>query len=205
MDPFIPDGKTTWRSRLLVLIALLVLFGLPAISWFYLKEGVDFRLRIAQELTPKDTLPAELKLITSGDTLALAALEDNVVLIWTLVGVADSLANRAIMRADTLMQGFGKEERFRMVTLGPPPGLKGDLPSGKYRNWLVATSPQGKALWPDTLDATIQGLVADTSLVVRHYYDLSDRKGWSKLVEHLAVLIPQKPKPDIILKREKEK
>ncbi len=205
MDPFIPDGKTTWRSRLLVLIALLVLFGLPAISWFYLREGVDFRRRMAQELTPKDTLPPNLKLATSGDTLVLAALEGNAVFIWTLEGAPDDEADRAIRRADTLMQGFGKEERFRMVTLVPQTRPQPNLPSGKYRHWLVATTPRENALWPDTLDAPVKGLVADTSLVVRHYYDLSDRAGWSKLVEHLAVLIPQQPKPDIILKREKEK
>ncbi len=205
MDPFIPDGKTTWRSRLLVLIALLVLFGLPAISWFYLREGVDFRLRMAQELTPKDSLPVELRLATSADTLTLAALEGNAVFIWSLEGVPDGEAKKAIQRADTLMQGFGKEERFRMLTLMPQTRPQRDLPSGKYRNWIVVTAHRGDGLWPDTFHAAIKGLVADTSLVVRHYYDLSDRAEWGKLVEHLAVVIPQKPKPDIILKREKEK
>jgi len=206
MDPFIPDGKTTWRSRLLVLIALLVLFGLPAISWFYLKEGVDFRVRIAQELEPKDTLPARSMLRMGGDTLSLGALEGNVVFIWTVPPEIDpEQARSAIQRADTLMRGVGKEERFRMLTLVHGDASALDMPSGKYRNWLVATMPHQADLWPDTLRVPLKGLVADTALVVRHYYDLSDRQGWSKLVEHLALLIPQQPKPDIILKREKEK
>ncbi len=208
MDPFIPQGKPTWHSRLLVLIVLLVLFGLPAVSWLYLREGVNFRMRMAHQLEPKDTLDPTLRLSLGQDTIALSELRHRVVVLWEMPSALDAAAKALLLRrADTLLHEAGRHEHFRMVLLHPSTTDPEVLDAAAhFDNWLVGDPQFDVAmLWPDTFSARVRGLVADTALVVRHYYDLKDREGWSRLVTHLAVLLPQQPKPDIVLKREKEK
>ncbi|GEM_PF-5991708 len=206
MTAFIHDGKASWYSRWLVLIALLVLFGLPAVSWFYLKEGVRFRQRIHNELIPKDTLTAQARLIMGADTLTWADLAGDVIVLWQEPGkdLDAKQAHTAWARADTLWNVFGAIPRVRMLVWADAvPERQQPLPSaGWQRAWPADEAMT--SLWPDSVRG-LRALVADTALVVRHYYDLSQRRAWAKLAEHLAVLIPQPPKPDIVLKREKEK
>lgn len=191
----------------MVAVVLLVLFGLPAVSWLYLKEGMRFRVHLARQLDPKDTLDPALTLQVGQDTLVLHQLRGRVVVLWDMPSTLDA-ADKTLLfrRADTLLREAGRDEHFLLAVLDPQPDAKLLSAAARHDNWLVG-NPQFDAavLWPDTFSAVVRGLVTDSALVVRYYYDLVDRNAWGRLVAHLAVLLPRQAKPDIVLKREKEK
>ena len=47
--------------------------------------------------------------------------------------------------------------------------------------------------------------LVDTALMVRHTYDILDNPQMGRLVEHITIVMPRLPDPDIIFKRDREK
>ena len=48
-------------------------------------------------------------------------------------------------------------------------------------------------------------VLVDTSLTIRNYYQVNDHESVSRMVEHLAILLPREEKPKAEIQREKEK
>ena len=208
------------------IILLLMLAGLPLGSWFYLQRGLDYRLSALEELkdygevppfelaTAADRLLTRNDLqgrmvisgfLTTGDAELRTAFgevfsklfvqfderDDVALLVFGLDGVTDTPAAMERFAAD---YGLTDEKQCYLLP-GGQPGMEQLVLEG-YQLPL----PAGTGLPANPYLA-----LADTSLTIRHYYDVTDPGEVKSLVEHIALILPRAPERDIVFKREPEK
>lgn len=156
----------TWA--VLIIFVVLVPFG----SWYYLKQGLEYRKTLLRELQPKDSLDlsGQASVFSGKTTLIIFDSEK-------------ALDSSFIAR---VTQQYGAVPTFQIVTFEPSdkwvslnPALKDSL-FGNY-----------------TKDAF---LIIDTQGRIRNSYS-EDEKSITKMIEHFAVVLPRPGEPDIKMKQ----
>ncbi len=153
--------------RTLGILLMLVVF--PAISWYYLDRGLDYRKEAYQRLLPKD----------AWNTAQFAAVSDEIDLEGkTTVYLTDKVDEDFITR---FYDQYGDAYTFQLVTANPSI-LDGDN---------VLRGSLSDQLTPSAI-------LIDTALQVRRVYS-HDTHSLTDLIEDTALVIPRKPAVDIIL------
>jgi len=192
------------------LVLLLLLAGLPLGSWYYLNKGYNYRKTRMDQLQNLSSLPAvELpdhrdSLIRlddfRGKALVLADIEaTDAAALEALRNIGDQFAESGAVSIAVLApdaDATAMQAPFQAATQERP-GLFHVLKNG---------SEQAAQLRKNmSLSGTANVALADTSLMVRQVYDLSNAQDIRRLVDHLVIVIPSKRSPKPVLKRPTEK
>lgn len=159
-------------GRLISWVVLgLFIVVVPLISWYYLKQGLDYRKNALHELLPKDSISQSL------DTLGILKGKTTIIVLGEKAGVATLL--------QPIREQFKNAESFNVVSYYPIDGCI-QLPE-KYLEPLYTKYHQHSFV------------LIDTSMRIRNFYsdDMSDVR---KMIEHIAIVLPRVKESDIKMK-----
>lgn len=196
---------------------LLMLVGMPAVSYFYLKQGYDFR---------KDAI------LTQGDFGEMPNLYDLPAVrgelpdkqrgSMTVVGWLDPTKPVAAKRygiiMDSLFQQFANSPNLYFTTLVTADDAAAaaaafantySLPDNDMVSFLAVGPAEFRQLGTDFQLPVTPGEVpivalVDSSLTIVKHYDLTKRDETIGLVQLISLIIPLPERPDLVLKRERE-
>lgn len=159
----------------LVLVSMIIIF--PAVSWYYLQSGLNYRKAALEELKPKGDL--------TRDVTKIDQLKGKTTLI--------QLQDVDMVKLNSIYNQYQLAETFQVLS-----HIESDDLSKK---WYVLDDLSLAALRNQYETASF--VLVDTSLQVRNTYAHSD-EDFIKMVEHLAIVMPRKKDKDIKIRREEE-
>ncbi len=179
------------KKYIAALAVVLILFVFPAISWYYLQSGYDYRLQSLDDLTPKDSLSTEL-FVLKGDTLKAADFFEGKTTI-VMHNNHESVKNESV---EVVLDQFENSYSFQFVHLVDDPLKYSTKVGEKELNTLFEIgndflTNHGKSAFS----------IVDQNMKVRGFY-MGDDDGMRNLVEHIAIVLPRRPEKDIKLKRD---
>lgn len=176
-----------------IVLIVMVLVGFPALSWFYLKSGLKWRVNAQEETAGKETLSNFTLITPEGDTV----MRQDVFGKYSVIAMpADSIsaAHLGMVHAQ-----FHAREDYETICLMPSERAAMTFHDS---TWI---SVQCVAGCDDLMSALYAGsysaAIVDDSLQVRGRYQLGSVEDMRKLVEHLAVVLPIEKRERIELKR----
>jgi len=195
-----------------------MLAGLPLLSWYYLKQGFEYRKEVLDDLGEYTRLTAVNLPAAAVDTLLNASSLRSHIVVWALVPEEDSTRERMFYYLGEFHDQFQERPEVQYLLLPTAQDSAGflkqleDLP---LRQAAFLTAPGAKArqlagreglqLPLENMDLEENPYLALTdSLVVKRYYDVRNKEDMKRLVEHIAVLLPVEAS-ETELKREPEK
>lgn len=211
-------------NRIFRIIAISVfLIGFPLVSWYYLNEGYKYRISIIKELDQNlGTIPAFQLVNQNGATISQENLPDNAV-ITNFIDLATIDQSKTYMDILYKIQDqFDKKDDILFYTFIKGTSLEAvqnytkslNIKEEKQWNFLTGDDEQMEQFiatfpFPEGIQKSYAGnstvAIADTSSVIRYFYDLNNTKDAGKLIEHIANLMPQAPPEEARMKRELEK
>ncbi len=190
-----------WQ-RFNTLLAITLLFILPAGSWWYLSQGLDYRRDSLSEM--KDFGP--IGDFTGTDQVnrpfRMSEQHGKALVVQFLPPDRTEAAYRT-ERLGKVFESFQDTEDVLFLSIAPADSL---LPSREQairlgiddaRRWRLLTFPDTSLERISTqvfglADAADQRLVlADTSLTMRRYYNIRENEDMGRLVEQIAIVIPK--------------
>jgi hypothetical protein len=189
----------------------LMLLGLPALSWYYLKKGETYQVAMRAELKdygklPKFTLPQLLL----PDTLHSDQLQ-NQVIVAKAISAAELAEPKALLFAlGSLHTQFNERSDVSFLLHSSSQDsatLSQFLRQNKLldpEQILITSSPKELIQAYDFPEAGMMAII-DTSGSIRRYYQYQEGAEVRRLTEHIAVLMHRDKKNRPYLKREKEK
>ncbi len=200
--------KPTLGRKIFIASALsLVLIGLPAVSWLYLRDGLNWRKEALKELGSYGQIPQAT--IHWGDGTMEDRLNGKVVVAHLFGDNADLTAdNRKIVdTGQQLFDQFGSNLNFRITMIAASPTAEfrsytQKMPSYDFATWVWIP---GHGNWPTVLKNGFESYyvrnkisayphyyaLTDTSGVIRRFYNAMDEKEVGRMVEQIAILLPQ--------------
>ena len=155
--------------RTIGIVLMLVVF--PAISWYYLDRGLDYRKKSYQRLLPK----------TAWDSNQFQAIQDEVDLTGkTTVYLTDRIEDDFVRK---FYDQYDDAYTFQLITADPSL-LEGE---NVFKGNLSAL-------------ITPSAILIDTAMQIRNVYS-HDIESLTQLIEDTAMVMPRKPAIDIILQQ----
>lgn len=199
------------------IVLLFVLVVLPLGSWYYLKNGLNYRLTTMSELSDYGKLPAFSYHTFEGMNLTFNDLQGKVI-VANVLNFENNQSNRALGAIlEKLHDQFDERSDVCFLVHVTDTSLarvasfsaKYNLEDDNQFYFIPLDTTQMTALAKDYrlgIDslATYFTLV-DTKGIVRKHYNVQDDTQVKRLVEHLALLLPLQKKEEISLQREPEK
>lgn len=201
------EKKPSVGRRIYITAALLlILVGLPAVSWIYLRDGLNWRKKAVAELasygkirgayiiwpdrTKEDLLDGKVVVLhVFGENPDLT--ETNQIILNTTEKLYDQFGQNEFFRLGMIANGGTAEFRSRVQT----------MPSAEYATWVWTG---GLGSWNSIIlngyDAFCRAegvrpvpeyyALADTAGTIRRYYNALDKKEVDRMVQHIAILLP---------------
>ncbi|HMX39318.1 MAG TPA: hypothetical protein PKD78_03290 [Saprospiraceae bacterium] len=198
------EGGSNWFKRIMLLVLLV---GLPAISWYYLSNGLNWRKEAVAELGSYGHIRGAF--IMWPDGTKEDRLKSKVVVVHVFGENPDlTPENKKIIdTGEELFKQFGQSEHFRlaMVAEGGTAEFRSHMqtrPSIDYATWVWTG---GLGSWRTIIDNGYQSFVAktaappmtyhyaltDTSGMIRRYYNALDDQQVKRMVQQIALLLPK--------------
>jgi len=206
-------GNKSWSQ---IAILLLMLVAIPVISYIYMKRGFDYQVQLQEELGDYGPMPDFSYPTITGDTITPDNFEGYVKLFHHIDTGNEKLFGDYLSE---LHEQFGEVDRIKFIMLlsNTQDRERAQLYRDKYslndtaQIRIVLTSQMGQPYdeaFKVPADKQNKPLVilADTSNVIRNYYDVSTGKQFVRLIEHVALLMPrdQEKKEPFIFNKDKE-
>jgi len=195
------------------LILTVFLAGLPIGSWYYLREGYNYRKALLEDLSKLGSLPTGNITNTRDSLISLESLQGKALLFGRL-SAPDTGSVKVILR---LADQFAESQGLTFLLLTDSvsatqlwhdhfagytpryPGLFILIDTNNPQNSPIITQLKPQWIADNTL------AVADKNGIIRRTYLSTNPPDRQRLVEHLAILIPSKSTPKPIVVREIEK
>lgn len=208
--------KRNWIG-VLILLLLLVIF--PLMSYFYMKAGFDYQVNARDELSDLGMTPPMPEQTFWGDTLTGKNKGKQVSLLSYFDPSDAQVMATSGKYFSEIHQQFDDVEWFRMEFMVPEQA-KSSL-QDYQRDQKMADAEQvffyatnssraqvNAALYvSEALQAKVNVVaLADTSGMIRQFYDLEDGKQFVRLIEHIAMMRPQEEdeREEAVFQRERE-
>lgn len=175
--------------KTIVILALIV--GLPALSWYYLSQGADWRMKGIEAMAEKT--PVDLTL-DAGFNTASGNLEAEK--IFTIAVNYDETSASQLERLNLLADQFSYREDLVMLYRGPQV-------QGMADEWTNSRCEQNGCdeLMSTLFPVGVNAALVDDSSYLRRTYDLNTEEGVKTLIEHAAILFPVEKRAKLELKR----
>jgi hypothetical protein len=194
----------------LVLFAMLIV--MPALSWYYLKKGEQYQVKMRAELKDYGKLPSfTLPKLLDTNSINLATDLINKVVIAKVVDANE------LESGDDLRFALGSlhtqfDERNDIVFLLHT-AIKDSARVGAFLRQnkmsdptqVVVTGSDSKLVQAYHFPKPGMMAIVDTAGVIRRYYNYRDGNEVRRLTEHVTVLMHRDKNNDPYLNREKEK
>jgi hypothetical protein len=194
----------------LVLFAMLIV--MPALSWYYLKKGEQYQVKMRAELKDYGKLPSfTLPKLLDTNSINLATDLINKVVIAKVVDANE------LEQGDDLRFALGSlhtqfDERNDIVFLLHT-AIKDSARVGAFLRQnkmsdptqVVVTGSDSKLVQAYHFPKPGMMAIVDTAGVIRRYYNYRDGNEVRRLTEHVTVLMHRDKNNDPYLNREKEK
>lgn len=194
-----------------------MLVGLPAISYFYLKTGYEYRKEAILTQGDFGKMPSLVQLEEVRGELP-ETLRGAMTVVGWLDPTKPASAKQYGLMMDSVYQQFENSPNLYFTTIVKSDNPKAaadafaatyDLPDVDMINFLAA---DGRTFGQSAKDFQLPVLpgeepvvaLIDSSLTIVKHYDLGKREETIGLVQLISLIIPLPEKPDIIVKREKE-
>ncbi|MFM9949794.1 MAG: hypothetical protein ACKV1O_17795 [Saprospiraceae bacterium] len=206
------------KIQILALTAILIVF--PAVSWYWLSMGLDYRKTAKAELKDLGPLPEETWRNYTGKMLSKADLEGSFVIAGVYDLAQPALSGHFGREFSRLHDQFDdrKDVLFLSVvgqdsTLIPAFVKEYGLTDTTQCFFFATTADAMKNLAQTGfrmlgLDGATSPYIAfaDTSSVIRNYYDVRENAQLKRMVQHISLLLPMsKSRDELRFKREAEK
>lgn len=184
----------------------LILVALPAVSWIYLRKGLNWRKEAVAELADYGKI-GKVPIIWPDGT-SEDQLKSKVVVVY-IFGENPDLTdkNRQILdTAEKLFNQFGKTNEFRlaMIASGGTAEFRSyfqKMESAEHATWVWAggigswraimqNGYEYYCLAEDIKPDPEYFALADTSGTIRRFYNALDQKQVDRMVQHIAILLP---------------
>lgn len=211
-------------GRFFRIIAISIfLVGFPLVSWYYLNEGYKYRISIIKELDQNLGTPPPFKLVNqAGQSIDNRFMEEKVVITNFMALDAVETSKENMLKLYNIQDQFDKKDDILFYTYIKADSLKAvqnyvsslGIKEEKQWNFLTGTDAEMEQFiqafpFPEASSKTFVGsstvAIVDTSSTIRFFYDINNNKEVSKLIEHIANLMPQAPPEEARTKRELEK
>ena len=211
-------------GRIFRTIAITVfLVGFPMVSWYYLNEGYKYRIAIIKELDQDLGTPPAFKLVNQTGQLIDNDFMKEKVIVANFMALDAAEASKANMqKLYNIQDQFDKKDDILFYTYIKADSLKVvrdyvktlGIKAEKQWNFLTGTDIEMEQFiqafpFPENASKAYAGnatvAIVDTSSTIRFFYDINNNKEVSKLIEHIANLMPQAPPEEARTKRELEK
>lgn len=175
--------------KTIVILALVV--GLPALSWYYLSQGADWRMEGIEAMatkTPVDLTP------DAGFLTAQEDLESE--RTFTIAVKYPTTDQTQLDRLNLLADQFSYREDLVMLFHGDPVENLAD-------EWTMSDCEEADCsglfatLFPEGMNAAL----VDDSSYLRRSYDINSQEGINSLIEHAAILFPVEKRAKLELRR----
>jgi len=201
------------------LALLLILLILPIGSWYYLKNGLDYRVAAMGDLKKYGQLPAFSYLTFSGTTVD-TSVTNGKMLITNLLNLQDQqMAQIFGTTLEKLHRQFNEREDLLFLIYVPDSTATKESVEAFAKQHKLEDIEQFFFIPMSTdsiqhiqqqyfmpADAALPYLtLSDVKGMVRHYYDVRKTEDLKKLVAQTALLLPIEKSKEITLKPENEK
>lgn len=189
------------KRTIITILVMVILFVLPAGSWLYLRRGLDYRKESMAELSDLGKVsgfqlknqrnllvtPEKIRSKVSVVHFLSADFEKNKEHTDRIAKVHQSFNDTE----DVLFLSFvPADSTTKMLDLAISMGITDD------KQWyLIGTD---EAEWQRLANDVYKipnpendVVLVDTSLTIRKYYDINQNKDMGRLVEHIAIVIPE--------------
>lgn len=171
---------------------MILLFGLPAGSWYFLNSGLDWRK------AKRETLKQKVRFITSHNFTSadkdklfeIAVKKTNVVKLNGDVSELD----------EELIRQFKNSHTFQFLVIADGAQKPAGLSSKEVKKYF---DPEQQEVAHDYLKGA-DYLLVDTTGYIRQYYTGTDKSTLNFLVEDVALILPKTKTRDILMKRRGE-
>lgn len=162
------------------LIVLVLLVVLPALSWYYLRSGYDFRLDLLHKLEVKKSLDRNIYEL-DGNLISSKLLQKTSLIVDLQKANSDKVLE--------VQNQFDQAFTYQTVFVGQD---SCKIVQNKYLKCLqLSHSNMNELLNGHTF------AIVDTGMYVRNWYSEADSI-YELIVKHLAVVLPRTPDKDII-------
>jgi len=168
------------------IVILIVLFGLPAGSWYFLKDGFNWRKAKMEQLQKKEKF---------FDAFDFSADDKNRLFEEMTYRTSLIKLNSDITKRDNeLIKQFKNTHTFMFFVLtGTNSKLKDNFSSKVPLRYIQASNTSPKNFEYNNA----QYMIVDTAGYIRNFYEWSDDDKMVDIVEDLAVILPKRKTPDI--------
>jgi hypothetical protein len=201
------EKKPSAGRKIYIAAALfLILVGLPAVSWFYLRGGFNWRKQAIAELANYGKIrPAY---VIWPNNVREDLLDGNVVVVH-IFGENPDLTednDHILGTCEKLVDQFGQNFYFRVALISQNPTAEfrsryQTIPSIERSNWVFTG---GLGSWRTIILNAYESFclaegkkpdkeyyaLADTSGTIRRFYNALDEGEVNRMVQHIAILLP---------------
>jgi hypothetical protein len=193
-----------------LLFVFVAVIGLPLVSWYYLRMGIDYRKTKLAEMKAIGTLPALNLTTLTGDTAVFKPLHRKILIIADLKNMQDEPLKKTLATVGRIHKQFDDRKDILFLL-----NLPAQLPLAELASYKL-NDEQQVFLWKTNdgeLPMTAFNLqkfdhafyLVDAFRQVRRAYNADFDLDLKNLVEHCAMLIPMVKEEDPTLIRVKEK
>jgi hypothetical protein len=200
-------------------VLLFFLVVLPMGSYYYLKQGYDYRLAALNELdNDLGKLPGLSLMDIDSHAVVVPELQGNLVVVNFYPAEDKGLQEQLGVYMSKLHDQFDDRNDVQFIMHSPVGADAQAL--RKYREdyefedagqcHILPTEDREYLEYKhDSLPPMAQPypyfFLSDTTLTIRNFYDMREENDMKKLVEHIAMILPRIPEKDIVFKRDAEK
>lgn len=172
------------------ILLLMLLVGLPLVSWYFLNSGLEWRKSKVSDLKAKDIFLKSYQFSAED--------KNNLFEIMTHRTCVVKLSDEKLNDNDkAIIDQFNKAHTFKFVSLSKT--------DGNNNSWTSKSAV--RYFKPSTTEPVLSELkgmnyvLVDTAGYIRQYYKGSRKQDLARLVEDIAVILPRKKPKDIVLKK----
>ncbi|MBT8234175.1 MAG: hypothetical protein HKO66_05710 [Saprospiraceae bacterium] len=175
-------------KKLKPLLLLVLLFALPAASWYFLKGGLDWRKGKVLELSEKGRFIHAFDFENKDKDILFEKMTHKT----CVVKFKDDITELD----QSMIDQFKNAHTFKYISLSKtevqPAGWNSKSAVEYYKPSNIETN--------NKKFKNIDYMIVDTSGFIRQYYEGSGKKVLTQIIEDLAVILPRKKPKDIKMK-----
>lgn len=210
------------RVTRLIMVSVFII-GFPAVSWYYLNQGYNYRMSVIAELDQQLGKAPDFSMVNQQGKRIDNAMMKKKVIITNFMDAKEAEQSKEYMqKLYTIQDQFDKKDDILFYTYVKADALADvkqyvnsmNIKQEQQWHFLTGTNPQMEQFiqafpLPEHSPKTYAGnptvAISDTSSVIRYFYDMGNKAQVSQLIVHIANLMPQAPPEEARMKRELEK
>lgn len=177
------------KKKLKSLAVILILFGLPVASWYFLKGGLDWRKSKVVELAPKERFLNVFNFTNSDKDALFEIMTHKTCIVKFKEDITDI--------DQSMIDQFRNAHTFQYLLMSKTVEQPNEWSSKSVERYFKPENMSTKL----EKYANSNYVVVDTAGFIRKYYTGDSRDVLTSIIEDMAVILPRKKEKDIVMKK----